>query len=132
MTIADVHRDLVVTVNDLKPDSRVAAAVPILCAGKRLIGVAEFQSAAVNAFDALELVAMVNLCSQMSGPIEDNWLLEIGWLTRQIRDGLRNLADDAYLEKSELGEWLLCVTTRFCAKPMSIKSMWMPSSTTWD
>ena len=82
MTIADVHRDLVVTVNDLKPDTRVAAAVPILCDGKRLIGVAEFQSTAVNAFDPLELEAMVNVCSQLSGPIKDNWLLEIGWLTR--------------------------------------------------
>ena len=112
MTIADVHRDLAVTVNDLKPDTRVAVAVPILCDGKRLIGVAEFQSTAVNAFDPLELEAMVNVCSQLSGPIEDNWLLEIGWLTRQIRDGLRNLADDAYLEKSELGEWLLWDTTR--------------------
>jgi hypothetical protein len=112
MTIPDVRRPQDMTISQLKPESRVAAAVPIRRDGRHVIGVVELQSATPNALNMLELESIMMLCGQLSGAVEDNWLLEIGWLTRQIRDSLRNLADDAYLEKSELGEWLFWETAQ--------------------
>jgi ribose/xylose/arabinose/galactoside ABC-type transport system permease subunit len=105
--ISDLRRDRTYQPADLKPDSRVAAAVPIIRDGQRIVGVVEFQSTAAGTFTPSEMESVMNLCSQLAAPVEDNWLLEIGWLTRQIRDNLRNLPDDAYLDTSELGEWLL-------------------------
>jgi hypothetical protein len=107
ITLADLRRDHEFTLLNPKSDSRAAAAVPILRAGQRIIGVLEFQTANPGALNPPELEAMMTLASQLAAPVEDNWLLEIGWLTRQIRETLRNLNDEAYLDKSELGEWLL-------------------------
>lgn len=89
-----------------QPEIKAAAAAPIIYQ-QRLIGVVEIYSLATNAFAMPALEALVSLGTQLAGPIEANWLLESGWLTRHIRENLRNLSDEIYLDKSMLGEWLL-------------------------
>ncbi len=104
--IDDVRHDRHYEVDPLAPEIRAAAAVPILYR-QRLIGVLEVQSEVVGAFADPALESMAALASQMAGPIEDTWLLEGGWLNRQLRECLRNLSDEVVLNKSALGEWLL-------------------------
>ena len=105
--VPDLRRETTYKSVVFKPDSRSAAAVPIIRDGQRIVGVIELECVSAGAFTSVEMESVVTLCSQFAGALEDNWLLEIGWLAQQIRDNLRNLPDDAYLDTSELGEWLL-------------------------
>ncbi len=105
--VSDLRREIIYQSAVFKPDSRSVAAVPIIRDGARIVGVIELECASAGAFTSSEMESVVTLCSQFAGVLEDNWLLEIGWLAQQIRDNLRNLPDDAYLDTSELGEWLL-------------------------
>ncbi|MFN8562705.1 MAG: hypothetical protein U0703_14060 [Anaerolineae bacterium] len=46
------------------------------------------------------------LAAQVAPGIEDRWLLESGWLTQQVRECLRNLQDDVFLNHCPLADWL--------------------------
>jgi hypothetical protein len=106
LTVSDVRRDSHYQVIPVEPAIRAAAALPIMCQ-ERMIGVVELQSTIVDAFGSAAIESTMTLTAQMAGPLEDNWLLEGGWLPRQVRDCLRNLSDDVYLDKCALGDWLL-------------------------
>ncbi len=84
---------------------RSAAAIPILCR-KKIIGVIEIQSASVNIFKSQDLENISTLAAQLALGIEDRWLLESGWLRQQVRECLKNMADDVYLNRCELADWL--------------------------
>lgn len=90
---------------DALPTSRAAGAVP-LRSHQQTVGVIEFQSANPAASTPAELEAMMRLTDSFAAALEDYWLLETGWLTRHVRECLRNLTNPAYLEKSPLGAWL--------------------------
>jgi len=104
--INDLGRERVYSVSLAKPDIQAAAAIPILHQ-QRVIGVAELQSAKAGVFGEVVLESLMAFSTQMAAQLEGNWLLEGGWLSRQVRESLRNLSDDVYLDKSPLGEWLL-------------------------
>jgi ribose transport system permease protein len=89
-----------------EPDVRAAAAFPLLCQN-RFIGVVELQSAKPGIFNPFNLEAAMQAASTLAGHIEDYWLLESGWLARQVREALRRLNDEAELEHCPLAEWLL-------------------------
>jgi ribose transport system permease protein len=101
----DLKREQEIQVIPWQTVIRAAAAVPIQVS-KKIIGTLEIQSSTINAFDpqALETVAL--LATQMAPNIEDRWLLESGWLTQQVRECLRNLEDDVYLNHCALADWL--------------------------
>jgi ribose/xylose/arabinose/galactoside ABC-type transport system permease subunit len=104
-------------INDLLRDSRYqgrsgarvtrsAAAIPILL-DERLIGVVELQSTVPETFGSVMIESIMAITMQMANVLEDNWLLEGGWLTHQVRDSLRNLSDDIFLDQCPLGTYLL-------------------------
>jgi ribose/xylose/arabinose/galactoside ABC-type transport system permease subunit len=106
-----------IVINDLVRDSRhearsgvqamrSAAAIPILLDG-RLIGVVELQSPVPETFGDVMVESIMAITMQMANTLEDNWLLEGGWLIHQVRDSLRNLSDDIYLEQCALAGYLL-------------------------
>src|SRR5260221_6815921 len=105
-----------ITLNDLRhpeeaqtvpwqAQTRAAAAIPIQHR-KRTIGAVEVQSSELNAFNPQALESMSLLVTQMAPTIEDRWLLENGWLTQQVRECLRNVRDDIYLNHCALADWL--------------------------
>jgi ribose/xylose/arabinose/galactoside ABC-type transport system permease subunit len=104
--VNDARRDDRHQVTPLEPNMRAVAAIPIIHR-QRMIGVAELQSAEVDAFGESALETFIRFGEQMAGTLEDNWLLEGGWLNQQVRDGLRNLFDDVYLDRCGLADWLL-------------------------
>jgi ribose/xylose/arabinose/galactoside ABC-type transport system permease subunit len=101
----DLKREQEIQIIPWQSANRAAAAVPIQYS-KRVIGTLEVQSSIINVFSpqALETVAL--LATQMAPNIEDRWLLESGWLTQQVRECLRNLEDDVYLNHCALADWL--------------------------
>jgi ribose/xylose/arabinose/galactoside ABC-type transport system permease subunit len=102
--VNDLRRERRFDIAPLHPEVRAAAAVPLM-RQHRIIGVLELQSNSAGAFGDGALESVSKLGTQMAGDIEDNWLLEAGWLTRQVRENLRNLDDEIYLDKSPLAEW---------------------------
>lgn len=86
-----------------------AMGVPIYIED-RIVGVLEVQSTISDCFNSTAANLLSSLCNPMSEILEDAWLLESGWLVKQVRDNLRHLWDDLYLGRSELAEWVLSVT----------------------
>jgi ABC-type uncharacterized transport system permease subunit len=85
---------------------RSAAALPILL-DERLLGVVELQSPVPETFGSVMIESIMAITVQMANTLEDNWLVEGGWLTHQVRDSLRNLSDDLYLDQCALAGFLL-------------------------
>lgn len=83
-------------------------AVPIHIQN-RIVGVLEVQSTISDCFNSTTASLLIDLCRPISEILEDAWLLESGWLLKQIRDSLKHLWDDLYLGRSELAEWVLSV-----------------------
>jgi len=103
--INDLRREQEISVVPWQPTIHAAAAVPIRH-HKRVIGAIEIQCIALNAFTPQALESVALLVTQVASSIEDRWLLESGWLTQQVRECLRNLSDDAYLQHCALADWL--------------------------
>jgi GAF domain-containing protein len=104
--VPDVARGGDHRVVPIHPKVQSALALP-LEVRSRVVAVVEVQSIVPDAFsdEAIELLG--SLGDQMVVMLEDAWLLESGWLVRQIRDTLRHLWDDLYLGRSALAEWAL-------------------------
>jgi ribose transport system permease protein len=85
-------------------DSQSAVALPLML-NKRVVGVLEVQSPVPDAFRDEAVAILDEVASSITPMLEDAWLLESGWLTRQTRDALRHLWDDHYLGRSPLAEW---------------------------
>ena len=67
----------------------------------------ELQSPTAGSLKDAAAQAVCALAAPVARSLEDAWLLESGWLGRQVRDALRHLWDDLYLGKLPLAEWLL-------------------------
>jgi hypothetical protein len=83
-----------------------ALAAPIL-RDEHCIGVIELQSPAAGSLKEGAAQTVSGLVAPIARSLEDAWLLESGWLGRQVRDALRHLWDDLYLGRLPLAEWLL-------------------------
>ncbi|MFN8449365.1 MAG: GAF domain-containing protein [Anaerolineae bacterium] len=101
----NLRRDPQAQVASWRNGAGAAAAVPIQ-QRRGVVGVIEMQSAAPNAFSAQMLETVGRLAAQVAPGIEDRWLLESGWLTQQVRECLRNLQDDVFLNHCPLADWL--------------------------
>ena len=88
-----------------RADVKAGAAVPIQH-HKRVIGAIEVQSMVADVFGPQTLESVALLATQIAPNIEDRWLLESGWVMRQVRECLRNVEDDVYLHHSALADWL--------------------------
>lgn len=100
----DLKREQDAQIVPWQPVTRAAAAVPIQYS-KRVIGILEVQSSTINVFDPQALETVAVLATQMAPNIEDRWLLESGWLSQQVRECLRNLKDDIYLNHCAFADW---------------------------
>jgi putative methionine-R-sulfoxide reductase with GAF domain len=96
-------------------DSQSAVAIPLML-NKRVVGVLEVQSPIPDAFRDEAVGILEEVASANTPMLEDAWLLESGWLTRQTRDALRHLWDDHYLGRCPLAEWAV-VTNGVTADP---------------
>ena len=85
-------------------------AIP-LYVQNRVIGVLEVQSPIPDCFSKSAATLLSNLCNPLADVLEDAWLLESGWLVKQVRDNLRHLWDDLHLGRSPLSDWLLALST---------------------
>ncbi len=101
----NLRREQQVQVIPWGTEIRAAAAVPIQN-HKSVIGVLEIQSGVSNTFNAQTLETVALLAAQVAPRLEDRWLLESGWLTQQVRECLRNLEDEVYLNHAPLADWL--------------------------
>ena len=100
--VADIkYRSDVVPMN---AEVQSVMVLPLL-ANNRVMGSIEVQSPIPDVFhdDAVKKLSVI--ANSMKYMLEDSWLLENGWLLRQIRDSLRHLWDDLYLGRSPLIEW---------------------------
>jgi|GEM_PF-39246 len=104
--VANVARAARHRVVPIRPTIQSALAVPLLVCD-RVIGVIEVQSIVNDAFTADAASLLMQIGNQMAVVLEDAWLLESGWLVRQVRDALRHLWDDLHLGRSELALWAL-------------------------
>ncbi|HLY29371.1 MAG TPA: GAF domain-containing protein, partial [Aggregatilineales bacterium] len=103
--INDLNRDMDMPTIPWRTGNRSAAAIPIQH-GKRPIGAIEIQSGVPNAFSPQDLEVASMLAGYLAADIEDRWLLESGWLRQQVRECLKNLTDDGYLNRCALADWL--------------------------
>ncbi len=103
-------------VTPISPDVQSALAAPIL-RDDRCIGVIELQSPVAGSLKEGAAQAICSLTAPVARTLEDAWLLESGWLGRQVRDALRHLWDDLYLGKLPLAEWLLAAHPADAAEP---------------
>ncbi len=88
-----------------QPNQRSIAAVPIML-DSRVVGVIEAQSPTAGTFNESQ-VRLIELIGERSArALEDRWLLESGWVTQQVRETLRNLSNNVYLNSCALAEWL--------------------------
>jgi len=78
--------------------------LPLIRQGET-IGVVEVE-AATNPNQKM-VDGLSHLITPISSDLEDLWRLESGWLSREVREGLRHLSDESKLEKSELADWFL-------------------------
>ena len=74
---------------------------------RRVIGVVEAQHKNSQAFAGVALKSLVS--PSLAELVERNWLLESGWLSVQVRDGLRHRSDRVFLDSVIYGYWLLVV-----------------------
>jgi hypothetical protein len=61
----------------------------------------------VAVFDNDTIEMLETLTRPLHTMLEDAWLLESGWVVRQVRDALRHLWDSLYLGRVELVDWAL-------------------------
>jgi ribose transport system permease protein len=106
VVLPDLTRSGYSRVTPISADVQSALAAPIL-RDDRCIGVIELQSPNAGSLKESGAQAVCALASPAARSLEDAWLLESGWLGRQVRDALRHLWDDLYLGKLPLAEWLL-------------------------
>jgi ribose transport system permease protein len=90
----------------LDPNVQSAAVIP-LALNRQAVGVLEVQSLALHSFTPETVKQMMGLNEEITPPLRDAWLLECGWLARQIRIALHNLWDDVQLGRCSLAEWVL-------------------------
>ncbi len=105
LIVANLRRETAGQVVPWKSGIRSTAALPIQYR-KGMIGTIELQSVEAHAFNAQTLESVSLLATQMAPKLEDHWLLESGWLTQRVRECLRNLEDDVYLNHCPLIDWL--------------------------
>jgi hypothetical protein len=74
---------------------------------ERCIGVIELQSPGIAAFNEESVETLEMLTRPLIIVLEAAWLLESGWLVRQVRDALRHLWDSLYLGRTDLVDWAL-------------------------
>ncbi len=106
VVLSDLARAGYAGVTPISPDVQSALAAPIL-RDDRCIGVVELQSPVAGSLKDSAAQAVCALAAPLARSLEDAWLLESGWLGRQVRDALRHLWDDLYLGKLPLADWLL-------------------------
>lgn len=90
----------------LDPSVQSALALPFVV-NNRIVGVLEVQSIIPDGFNATAQSLLARVCMQWAATLENAWLLESGWLARQLRDALRHIWDDLYLGNSALAIWAL-------------------------
>ncbi len=93
-------------IKPIEPGVQSALAVPILYQDA-CIGVIELQSPGVGVLKESTIDIVRDLVHPVALALEDAWLLESGWLVRQLRDALRHLWDDLYLGRLALADWAL-------------------------
>jgi ribose/xylose/arabinose/galactoside ABC-type transport system permease subunit len=106
--VGEVNKTFIETnrISLLYPSVQSVLAIP-LHVGERFVGVFEVQSIVPDCFNNTTSTMLHKLCSPLTAIIEDAWLLESGWIGKQVRDNLRHLWDDLYLGRSQLTDWLL-------------------------
>lgn len=104
--VPDLIRTGYQRVTPLSPDMQSALAVPLMNRD-RCIGVIELQSAAASGLKIPTLDTVEAVVGGLAPSLEDAWLLESGWLVRQVRDALRHLWDDLHLGRLPLAGWAL-------------------------
>ncbi len=90
----------------INPSVQSALALPIYNQ-ETCIGVIELQCPGVGALKESTISVIQDLTRPVSVALEDAWLLESGWLVRQLRNALRHLWDDLYLGRLALADWAL-------------------------
>ncbi len=93
-------------IRPLNPQIKSAAAIP-LNMDNQIIGVLEVQSTAPLGFNESAIQELSRLTADVALPLNNAWLLECGWLSKQIRLALRHLWDDVYLEQNPLTDWFI-------------------------
>jgi ribose transport system permease protein len=88
----------------LDPSVQSAAVLP-LAMNRQAIGVLEVQSLSPHSFTPEIVKQVMGLNEEIAPPLRDAWLLECGWLARQVRIALHNLWDDIQLGRCSLAEW---------------------------
>jgi ribose transport system permease protein len=104
VAVADIRRRQGVVA--MGEDSQSAVALP-LTHHQRVVGVLEVQSPIPDAFRDEAVGILDEVASNVTPMLDDAWLLESGWLTRQARDALKHLWDDHYLGRCPLAEWAI-------------------------
>lgn len=104
--IQDLARTGYHRVMPMLPEVQSALALPLMVR-ERCIGVIELQSPGVAVFDEDTIETLDTLTRPLHTMLEDAWLLESGWVVRQVRDALRHLWDSLYLGRMELIDWAL-------------------------
>jgi ribose/xylose/arabinose/galactoside ABC-type transport system permease subunit len=106
--VGEVNKTFIETnrISLLYPSVQSVLAIP-LHVGERFVGVFEVQSIVPDCFNITTSTMLHKLCNPLTAIIEDAWLLESGWIGKQVRDNLRHLWDDLYLGRSQLTDWLL-------------------------
>jgi hypothetical protein len=115
VVLSDLTRTGYDRVTPMSAEVQAALAAPIL-RDNRCVGVIELQSPVAGSLKDAAAQTVCELAAPIARSLEDAWLLESGWLGRQVRDALRHLWDDLYLGKLPLAEWLL-VTNDAAATP---------------
>lgn len=109
VSVMDVARSIDCGVVPMHSDIHSALAVP-LRVQNRVVGIVEVQSVIPDGFSPTAANLLGSLGNPMAGVLEDAWLMESGWLVRQVRDSLRHLWDDLHLGRSPLADWILSVS----------------------
>jgi ribose/xylose/arabinose/galactoside ABC-type transport system permease subunit len=85
-------------------DDPPSAALPLLNGG-RMVGVVELQARRGTTLAGRQLAPAVEALGRVAGLVEEQWLLDSGWLYKQVRDCLKSLHDDSALERAALTDW---------------------------
>ncbi len=104
--LQDLTRSGYQRVLPMSPEVQAALAVPVFN-NDHCIGVVELQGPGIGSLKESTVKTLETLTGPLAPSLEDAWLLENGWLVRQVRDALRHLWDDLYLGRLPLAEWAL-------------------------
>jgi len=106
VVIQDLTRTGYQRVMPMRPEIQSALALPIMNRD-RCVGVIELQSPSAAVIKETTIETLEALTQPLAVSLEDAWLIESGWLVRQVRDALRHLWDDLYLGRMALADWAL-------------------------